>query len=77
MKAENKVKSAKDEAKRNIEELKLEAEVEKEKADKQKAFEESERKRIYYDPTEKNVVTDGNHATANMPEHSITREHGP
>ena len=54
----------------------MQAAVEKEKEDAKKAFEESERKRIYYDPTERNVNTDGNHATANMPERTISRDNG-
>ena len=51
--------------------------VQKEIDDKRKAFEESERKRIYYDPTLNNVITDGDHATANMPERVHNMTHGP
>ena len=51
--------------------------VEKQKAAEKAAWEESERKRIYYNPTLNNVVTDGNHSTANMPERTYNITGGP
>ena len=50
----------------------------KEEAECEKScFEESEKKRIFYDPTANNVNVNGDHATENMPQSTVDREHGP
>ena len=74
--AEEKVKGQKEGDSHLKEEDAMNNGIKKEIEDKKKAFEESERKRIFYDPTTNNVNTNGDHETANMPQKTLDREHG-